>query len=300
MSLIIFACLLVAPAASGQRADTGNSCDGDQGDDQLYTDCRGVFEASFYIGLGIDTFAGSDNLNLLYRNPGASGQIKERAVGGFDFAYRLFGDKTPMLSDNGPHRSLWVYGETVHGVRSADVNCQNNPDLPVCQKSLIQASNPSTQIYYILRNATSLEGYMGLRYEFRELQKDSANPAILYFKAQAGFLSLAGAPGSSLAMHHLAFGAISTKGRFQDSYLEAGWGRSDTFATSKHNRLKIDGYLQWEIPKVSQSTGLSAFAQLWVDTHFHHYRGGSDAIQSFVGINYDLDKFLDVVKGGSN
>lgn len=81
VSLIMFACFLV-PAASGQRADTGNSCDGDQGDDQLYSDCRGLFEASFYIGLGIDTFAGSDTLSLLYRNPGASGQVKERAVGG--------------------------------------------------------------------------------------------------------------------------------------------------------------------------------------------------------------------------
>jgi hypothetical protein len=275
------------------EADEGNSCDPPNdndptADERLYTDCRGVFDATFYIGLAIDTFAGDDTLSLLYRNPGATGP-KERAVGGFDFAYRLFGDKTPMVREaNDSHRSLWVYGETVHGVRSADINCNKNPDLPVCLKSLPPGADQATQIYYILRNATSLEGFMGLRYEFKELERDSASPARLYLKAQAGFLSIAGASGGTYALHHLALGAIATKGRFQGSYLEAGWGRSDTFATLQHRRVKVDGYLQWT-PKVTKSAGLSAFTQLFVDTSLGR-RG--NAIQTYVGINYDLDRFL--------
>jgi hypothetical protein len=286
-----------APPPAAQ-ADQGNSCDepDDQNptDESLYTDCRGVFDASFYIGLAIDTFAGDDTLSLLYRNPGSSGQVKERAVGGFDFAYRLLGDKTPMVRE-GPrhHQSLWVYGETVHGVRSADVDCKKNPDLPVCQASLTIATDPATQIYYILRNATSLEGYVGLRWEFKELQFDSSTPAHLYLKAQAGFLSIAGASGGTYALHHLALGAIATKGRFQNSYLEAGWGRSDTFVRLQHRRVKVDGFLEWQIPKVTQSTGLSAFTQLFVDTSLG--RGGN-AIQTYIGINYDLDRFFSFAK----
>src|SRR5215467_4601445 len=152
---------------SAQRADTGNSCEGEEGDEQLYSDCRGVFNASFYLGLAVDTFAGSDTLK--YLNPGATGKIQERGIGGFDFSYRLSGDKTPMVGERYQHRSIWVYGETVHGVRSADVNCSDNPDLPVCQKALGGIANPGQGLYYILRNATSLEGYMGVRYEFWNL-----------------------------------------------------------------------------------------------------------------------------------
>lgn len=269
------------------RADAGDSCEGDQGDDQLYSDCRGVFKASFYLGLAVDTFAGSDTLH--YLDPGATGSIHERGIGGFDFAYRLHGDKTPMVGEGNQHRTLWIYGETIHGVRSADVNCSKNPDLPVCQKALGGVANPGPGLYYILRNATSLEGYMGLRYEFWNLNRDSESPANLYFKAQAGFLSVAGAPGSALDMHHLSVGAVATKGRFEDSYLEVGWGRSDTFATSMRRRVKIDGYIEWKLPSKLGENGFSGFAQLFVDTDLGR---GSDAIQSYIGVNYNLDKLF--------
>ena len=198
--VVAFSAALLMPmrldAQAKDKADTGDSCEGETSDDQLYSDCRGVFNASFYLGLAVDTFAGSDTLN--YLNPGATGKIHERGIGGFDFAYRLMGDKTPMVGERYQHRSLWIYGETVHGVRSTDVNCSDNPDLPVCQKALGGITNPGPGLYYILRNATSLEGYMGLRYEFWNLNPDSDSPANLYFKAQAGFLSVAGAPGSAL------------------------------------------------------------------------------------------------------
>ena len=280
-----------------------------------YSDCRGTFDASFYIGLAIDTFAGSDTLQ--YLNPGDSGKTHERAVGGFDFAYRLMGKPAPIKpvlkktdSDGGSGEgasenatlpkgspkekeknkkeeeesgfkpSLWVYGETIHGVRSVDVNCTQNKDLPVCQKSLVQPTNPGDQLYFILRNASSLEGYMGLRYEFMGLQRRSDSPANLYVKAQAGFLDVAGAPGSALDLHQIALGAIATKGTFQDSYLEVGWGRSDTFATARRRRVKIDGYLEREIGK-----GISFFTQLFVDTDLGR---GSDAIQTYIGFSFDL------------
>lgn len=266
-------------AAQDTQSCTGAG-DGEKASD--YTDCRGAFETSFYVGLGIDTFAGSDTLK--YLNPGDSGKTHERAVGGFDFAYRLLGDPTPKTSDPRFEKSLWVYGETIHGVRSVDVNCTQNPDIPVCQKNLVQPTNPGNQVYYILRNATSLEGYMGLRYEFLGLQQQADTPANIYIKAQAGFLDVAGSPGSALDMHHLAVGAVATKGKFQDSYLEAGWGRSDTFATARRRRVKVDGYLEREIGR-----GVSFFTELFVDTDLGR---GSDAIQTYIGFSFDLENLL--------
>jgi hypothetical protein len=274
-----------APASVASESDSGNSCD--DADEKLYTDCRGVFDASFFVGLAVDTFAGSDTLT--YLNPGAPGDTHERAIAGFDFEYRLMGDKTPMVKEDRFHPTLWIYGKTIHGARSVDINCTANPDLPVCKQNLTPPVNPGDQLYFILRNASSLEGYMGFRYEFFRLNKDSDSPANLYFKAQAGFLSVTGAPGSALDMHRLALGAVVTKGRFLNSYLEAGWGRSDTFATARRKRIKIDGYLQWKIPKVPETTGLSAFTQLHIDTDLGR---GSDAIQTYIGINYDLDKLM--------
>jgi hypothetical protein len=277
-----------ATPAPPTESDAGDSCDPTDAtnDEKLYSDCRGVFDASFFLGLAIDTFAGAETLT--YLNPGAAGKTQERAIGGFVFQYRLLGDKTPMVHDHF-HPTLWVYGETVHGVRSVDINCTQNPNLPVCVQNLGTVTNPGEQLYFILRNATSLEGYMGFRYEFKGLMRDSNSPANIYLKAQAGFLTVAGGSGSALDMHRLALGAIATKGRFENSYLEVGWGRSDTFATARRKRVKIAGYLEWKIPKITDVTGLSGFAQLLVDTDLGR---GSDAIQSYIGINYDLDQLF--------
>ncbi len=274
----ILAVLCLSATLSAQDEDTcPGAGEGEKAKD--YTDCRGTFQASFYIGLAIDSFAGSDTLE--YLNPGASGKTHERAVGGFDFAYRLMGDPTPKTNDSKFEPSLWVYGETVHGVRSVDVNCTQNENLPVCQKSLVQPTNPGDQLYFMLRNATSLEGYLGLRYEFWGLQKTADVPANLYVKVQAGFLDVSGAPGSALDMHQVSLGAIATKGKFEDSYLEVGWGRSDMFALARRRRLKVDGYLERYVAR-----GVSFFTQLFVDTDLGR---GSDAIQTYIGFSFDLD-----------
>jgi hypothetical protein len=267
--------------------------------DNQKTDDRGTFDASFYVGLGIDSFAGDETLK--YINPGASGQIFERGVGGFDFAYRLTGGWDtvckPETTRNTVWRAkeVWVYGETVHGVRSADVNCTQHSDLPVCQQGLSVTQNPGNQLYFMLRNATTLEGFAGFRWEFLGLQQQSSAPANLYLKAQAGFLSVAGTKGSALDLHHIGLGAITTKGEFQNSYLELGYGRSDLFATARRKRLKIDGYLEAKLPGVLQDR-VSLFTQLFVDTDLGK---GSDAIQSYIGFTFDLNCLVISTKCGS-
>lgn len=274
------------PATADSAAQTGTTIVHLSG---ICVDERGTFSASFYVGLAIDTFAGDDTLH--YLNPNDSGQIHERAVGGFDFAYRLLGNQHRGVPDRATARfnNLWIYGETIHGVRSADVDCsKQGSDFPTCQKDFTPPVNPGQQLFFILRNATSLEGYGGLRWEFYGLQQQSATPANLYLKAQAGFINVAGQNGSALDLHHIALGAIATKGDFQDSYLELGWGRSDTFHQN-HGRKKIDAYLERKINWLPDKAGMSFFAQITVDTDLGR---GSDGIQSYVGFNFDLTKIL--------
>jgi hypothetical protein len=130
---------------------------------------------------------------------------------------------------------------------------------------------------------------MGIRLEFLTLQPGTSAPANLYLKAQAGFVTVSGAD-SLKDVHHLGVGAIVTKNRFQDSYLEVGWGRTDLFMSKPRGRWKIDGYLSWKLPKVSgKDTGVSFFAQMLVDTDLGY---GADSVQSFIGFNYSLNNLF--------
>ncbi len=273
----------------GQTPAAGNQVECTPDTESQLTDCRGVLQVTAYLGLAIDTFAGDDMLH--YLNPGDAGKTHERAIGGFDFTYRLFGGPQPAAPTQAAGRrqsprSLWVYGETVYGVRSADVNCTENPDSPVCATEPQSPPNPGQQVYAILRNASSLEGLVGLRYEFLSLQQSSSHPANIYVKGQVGFLSISGMTGGALGEGHVALGTIITKGDYENSYVEAGFGRSSWFSTSPNRRFKVDAYLE---RRLTDDRRVSFFAQLLVDTDLG---SGSDAIQTFVGFNVDLDKLI--------
>jgi hypothetical protein len=250
-----------------------------------FLDCRHTIEASAYLGLGIDTFASGET--RLYLNPNAPNGPKERMVGGIDFGYRLMGRRLTRFSGQRyawPNQ-LWVYGETVHGVRSTDVDCTKNSTFLTCQTALALPTRAPDQILYTFRNATSLEGFAGLRYEFLTLQPVSSAPANLYVKAQAGFLTVAGAPSAAKAIHHFGLGAIATRGQFENSYLEFGYGRNDLFAQHRLNRWKVDAYLEKRL-----SNGISFFTQILVDTDVGP---GADSIQSYLGFNFDLWRIKD-------
>jgi hypothetical protein len=286
--------IVITASAGGQTASRTIEFVGSCPDNGV--DERETFDASFYVGLSVDTFAGDETLK--YLNPQDAGQTHERAVGGFDFAYRLLGDENlarPLDLSRRVQRlnNLWILGETIHGVRSADVNCSTQgTDSPLCAKTLTPPTNPGNQLFTIIRSATSLEGYGGFRWEFLGIQQQSNTPANLYLKAQAGFLDIAAQNGSALAMHDISLGAIASKGNYVNSYLEVGWGRSDTFAKN-HGRKKIDAYLERKVDWLSSIKAgdpwMSFFAEITVDTDIGR---GSDAIQSYIGFNFDLKKLF--------
>ena len=110
----------------------------------------------------------------------------------------------------------------------------------------------------------------------------------VYVKAQAGFLKVAGTPGSALDMHKVALGLIATKGNFTGSYLDVGYGRNDVFQFNRRHRGIVDAYLERKIPG-AEDEGISFFAQMVVDTDLGR---GSDSFQSYIGANIDVGKLL--------
>ena len=245
-------------------------------------DCRDRFEASVYVGFAVDTFAGSETQRFLNLDEDSNDK-KLRGIGGFDVAYRLTADPGEHGGlDSGPENQWWLFAETVHGVRSADVNCTENERFPTCDNFLkvLQPGAAQEDLFFILRNATSLEAFGGVRWEFYSFGRTTKFPVNAYLKGQIGLASVSKGPDDAADMHHLGLGVISTKGPFQGSYLDAGYGRTDLFATRRRRRFKFDALLTRRITE-----GISFFAQMFVDGDFGR---GSDSVQSYFGFDFDL------------
>src|SRR5687767_14466022 len=149
---------------------------------------------------------------------------------------------------------LWVYGETVHGVRSKEVECKEeggaetgNNNLPVCKKTQEGTAPPNTEkLLAIIKGATSLEAYVGLRWEVAPfsylLQQSELDRARFYIKVQAGVINVAGG-GDSADQHQVGIGALAVSGPLEGSYLEFGYGRNDLMVKNHTGRWKVDGFL---------------------------------------------------------
>ncbi len=245
-------------------------------------DARETFGATFYNGLSIDTFAGGELKQ--YAGQSNSGNAITRYLSGFDFEYRVQGNPATARG-----RQLWVYGETVHGVRSSDVDCGADPPPAVCD--VFNVTTAGDRTLFLLRTASSLEAFLGARWEFLPLQLGSEAPARLYLKAQFGFLAVAERGSDAVDMRHIGLGAVTTSGRYRGSYLEIGWGRNDLFAapsTSRafRGRFLIDAFLNWH-PDWMRTKYLEAspFVQFVVDSDLGP---GSDSVQTYIGFQFDL------------
>ncbi len=235
-------------------------------------DARPNLIATAFFGISLDSFAASE-WNA-YINPDQNSKIKERGIGGISFDYRLLGDP------NKSHTQLWIFGKTIHGVRSAGVDCASTG---ICID--FDPTKPNRTLYMI-RASTSLEAILGARWELHSLQSRTDTAAAFYLKGQAGFVTIAGAGSGLVDVHHIAVGAIAKTGRFNGSYVETGVGKTTLFPKNAFPRVKVDAYLRWPLAK----TGLTGFAQITVDSTLH--KVGADSVQSFFGINFDLSRLF--------
>jgi hypothetical protein len=274
------------PAITVAKADALPEC-APPHDDEILSDERETFEASGYVGMAIDNFAPASVGG--YADSEAGGR-QTRAVGGFDFEFRVAGSPTSR-------RQVWIFGETLHGVRSADINCADSDDKPAVCDKLTQA-NAGRQLQFILENATSVEAYAGVRVELATLQADSPTPAKLYATLRTGVMMVNGDARSGSQTfqannayrgHHFGGGLLMPAGRFAGSLLEVGWGRTDIFdspqITNHWRRLKIDGSLNFQM-----LGAMYAFVQLYAD--FDPGGKSSDSVQTFFGLSFGIPDLL--------
>jgi len=234
---------------------------------------RNDLEISVFTGFSIDSFAAKELRKYLNKND--AGGVSEQLVTGLDFEYRLAGNK-------GSNRQVWLYGETVHGARSGEVDCTDpdNKETDVCKVAQFQSPTPDAQ-FAIFRKATTLEGFVGIRAELFSLRKNSSAPSKFYLKGQLGFLTTANNGGDIIDMHHVAAGVILSAGTFEGSYFEFGYGRNDLFQ-QHHLRAKIDAFLSVAPRRNSKAR---PFVQMVVDPDFGP---APDNIQIFTGLDLDI------------
>jgi hypothetical protein len=244
------------------------------------TEPREAFRATFFSGDAVDTFAADDLAR--YLNPDDAGGKRHRFVAGIDFEYRLKG----KADDTGPQ--VWIYGETVHGTRSADVDCKADSSLSVCA-SIFDPTKAGARTLFILRNASTLEAFAGARVELIDLNSGSSSPAKVYVRGQMGFLAVERSGKDVVDAHHLGVGAIATTGHFQGSHLEVGVGKTDLYRDTTGPRLKIDGMLVINPTRRGRSIWFQPFIQMTVDADGDD---GPDSVQSFVGISVDIDQLF--------
>ena len=262
-------------------------------------DCRENFEAAVFTGVAVDSFAAKELKK--YINPDDSSEVRQRGFGGFQIQYRLFGEPgqmkppdskpTPQASETSAtkdkwNQQFWLYGRTIHGVRSTDVDCKATPDIAVCKDAFDPVNAPERNLY-ILRNATSLEAYLGVRWEFLSLQWGKPSSAALYFKAQAGFLTVANSGGDVVDNHVMGFGLMAVNGPHLGSRLEVGYGRTDLFTENANRRIKVDGLLiSHATNRDDKLTRFRPFAQMTVDVDGGP---GADSVQVYLGYAFDFE-----------
>ena len=155
--------------------------------------------------------------------------MSEQLITGLDFEYRLAGNEEAK-------RQIFLYGETVHGARSGDVDCSDldNKETEICKVARFESPTPDAQ-FAIFRKATTLEGLIGIRAELFSLREGSSAPSRFYVKGQLGFLTTANNGGDIIDMHHVAVGYQADR---RDSS-KAATSRPATAGTISFSR--IDG-----------------------------------------------------------
>jgi hypothetical protein len=283
-------------------------------DDPSTSDEREGFEATAYLGRVYDNFAPAIVGN--YAKTAPKNQ-NNRAIYGVDFGGRLW-------SSANTKRQFWLFGETLHGVRSTDVDCRVDASKqpPVCTlfaNPLNQPAAPVEQALFIVEQASSFEGFVQPRFEFLTLKASGSHRAVLYGTAVFGFIMLDDASDRAAAAHHFGGGLAFTAGAFSGTYIEAGWGKTDLFIpaidngldqpygpdlneagspqqTGTWNRLKIDAYLTLPIGRMFPATILKSkkmpriFIQAFCD--FDPRGNDADSVQTFLGVELDVAEFF--------
>ena len=252
----------------------------------LYDD-RQTFEASAFYGRVFDNFAPAEILGANYVKPPV-GDIDVRWTGGFQVGLRLLGDPDAV-------RQLWLSTQTLHGARSADIDCEKNPSSPNCPK------DATGRVFSAIEHADTMEAHVEARLELFRLQARSDTPVKVFASTRFGFVAMSGAPKVFSSDAYVGGGVVAPKGAFRGSFAEIAWGRSRQFQSAvEANRLKVYGTLVFDVmpgligqaQNILSQAGSStrAFVAIVVDRN----PGGTapDAIQTYVGVAFDVRRLV--------
>ena len=252
----------------------------------LEDDPREAVEATAYVGTAIDNFAPAIVGN--YREH----DEKHRFVGGVNFQFRVW--PTRNVRKNGPQ--VWINGETLHGVRTADVDCTTDPKPAVCNEALAAAGQ---SFRFILKRASSFEAFVQPRVEIATIEPDSEFATRVYLTGRFGMMMLTEGDGYAAEAHHVGIGIGSVAGKFDGSFLEVGWGKTELFAPvsdRQWNRLKLDALLT--IPFLQSITERARFWRMqprfFIQLYGDFDPGGkaADSIQTFIGFDMPIGDLL--------
>lgn len=239
---------------------------------------------TFYSGYAVNNFAVP-----ALRGEGGNATSSD-IIAGLDFGHALFRRNPNVLKGERGRGELWVYGETLHGVASTN-NCQpptdhdNDSNTPPVGGTCEDDENDVTDtLVGVIEDATTLEAYAGLRYEFQLFPMLDDTGSRLYAKGQVGFISILGKGVDLIDNHHGGLGIMKVHGRFTDSYAEVGYGRNDLFKTRNNGRWKVDALVTMNM-RWPDSAMIRPFIQLTADTDFG---SGEDSVQTFFGLDFDL------------
>jgi hypothetical protein len=257
-------------------------------------DDREVFESSGYLGWAFDNFAPALG-SLPSTNPGSH----TRLLAGVEAQYRLVGDKHDPFQ-------IWLTTFTLHGVRSADVDCTNAATAALC------GANQGQKFIAIFQNATSLEAHFDVRVELKTLQPNSELPSKVFALARFGFIDLdkyeAVVNGIPVSVNPpkvfnndmLGGGILAPAGPFRDSNAIVGWGRSERFQSNPGwNRLKISGMLVFDLmpgfkDRLEFWKRLAGSPRMFVQINVDRNPGGPgpDAVNTYIGVDVDLRRIF--------
>jgi hypothetical protein len=238
--------------------------------DTATTEPETSFFGRAYLATIIDTFAPDDIAR--YNNPEGRHRKTRMSAG-------VYVDGRVVGRDDDPVQ-LWIYAETLYGVRSADIDCTGDVTPALCRKDATNVSKAKA----ILEHATSLEAFVNPRLEFLTLQDQSESPIRLSLTGRVGFLALENAP-KVFRTYEVGLGVYLSDGPYIGSYVDVGVGHNDLFSSTRFDRIKIDGVIIFGLQRLLRTEAARFYIQMRVDNDFG---SGADAVQTFYGLSFDM------------
>ncbi len=196
--------------------------------------------------------------------------------------------------------NIWLFGQTIRTRRLAEIECLSEARSPACESfgdqsislqdridNVVGSSNGFDSALAFLKDARSIEGYVGVRYEFEEVMYKSRYRAKPYVRLSAGFASVENV--DDLAdIHQATVGYISHGNtNFRGTFFEIGYGINDLYVENSEKRFLLNTRLQYA-PKgtlLDFGGNVTYFLESNLDADFGN---GPDSYRTRGGIEVNL------------